>query len=214
MTAVVIFGGSGYAGTHIVEAAAVRGLDVTSVTRTEAAEQIGGARYHLGSLLDPADRARELARADVVLVAVSPRGDMAGRVRGAVAELAAEAESAGVRLGVIGGSGSLTVARGGRRRYELPEFADEARAEAIEMGAVLDDLRAHTGPLDWFYVSPAGDFGPHNAGEYTGEYRIGGDELLVDENGVSTISGADFGVAVVDEIEDPEHPRSRFTIGY
>lgn len=214
MTAVVIFGGSGYAGTHIVEAAAVRGLDVTSVSRTETAEQFAGARYHLGSLLEQADRARELERADVVLVAVSPRGDMAGKVRGAIAELADEAEAAGVRLGVIGGAGSLSATPGGPRLYESPDFPETYRAEALEMGGVLDDLRARTDNLDWFYVSPAGDFGPHVAGEYTGDFRIGGDELLTDNEGVSTISGADFGVAVVDEIETPEHERTRFTLAY
>lgn len=214
MTAVVIFGGSGYTGSHIVEAAVVRGLEVTSVARRETAEQIGGAHYRIGSLLEPTDRARELEHADVVLVTVSPRGDMAGKVRGAIADLAAEAEAAGVRLGVVGGSGSLHLTPGGPRRYELPDFPEAVRAEAIEMAGVLDDLQARAGELDWFYVSPAADYGPHNAGEYTGEYRVGDDELLVDEHGVSAISGADFGVAVVDEIEEPAHHRARFTLAY
>ncbi len=30
----------------------------------------------------------------------------------------------------------------------------------------------------------------------------------------SYISGADFAIAVVDEIEDPKHSRQRFTVGY
>ncbi len=38
--------------------------------------------------------------------------------------------------------------------------------------------------------------------------------LVSDENGKSYISGADLGVAVVDEIETPAHHRGRFTIGY
>ncbi|HTN54887.1 MAG TPA: NAD-dependent epimerase, partial [Microbacterium sp.] len=29
-----------------------------------------------------------------------------------------------------------------------------------------------------------------------------------------TISGADFAIAVVDEIERPRHRRGRFTVGY
>ncbi|MFF8817696.1 MULTISPECIES: NAD(P)-dependent oxidoreductase [Leucobacter] len=214
MTSTVVFGGSGYAGSHIVEAAAVRGLPVTSVTRRESATQIAGASYKLGSLLDPADRAAALADADVVVVAVAPRGDMAGKLRAAIAELAAEAEAAGVRLGVIGGAGSLQQTAGGPRLAELPEFGDEYRPEALEMGGVLDDLLARGGELDWFFVSPPGDFGPWAAGEYRGEYRVGGDVVLTDENGVSAIGGADFGVAIVDEIEDPAHRRERFTVAY
>lgn len=214
MTTLAIFGGSGYAGSHIVEAAMVRGLEVVSYSRAEPAEQMAGVRYEVGSLLESADRARALTGSDVVLVAVSPRGNMAGRVRPAVAALSAEAAEAGVRLGVIGGSGSLHATADGPRLAETPDFGDEFRPEALEMGGVLDDLRASRGDLDWFLVSPPADFGPWAAGEYLGVYRVGGDVLLTDADGRSAISGADFGVAVVDEIEHPRHRRARFTVAY
>lgn len=214
MTKVTVIGGSGYAGAHIVEAAAERGLDVTSVTRSEAAEQMAGVRYATGSILDAADRAKALEGADVVVVAISPRGDMVGKARPAVAALAADAAAAGVRLGVIGGAGSLHAVEGGPRLAETPEFGDEYRPEALEMAGVLDDLRATPESLDWFLISPPGDFGPWVPGEYTGAYRIGGDVMLTDENGRSAISGADFGTAVVDEIESPAHRRARFTVAY
>lgn len=48
MTKIVVFGGSGYSGRHIVEAAVVAGHDVVSLTRYESAEQIGGVHYRLG----------------------------------------------------------------------------------------------------------------------------------------------------------------------
>ena len=214
MTRVTIIGGSGYAGAHIAEAAAVRGFDVTSVSRGEVAQQLAGVKYTQGSLLDPADRARILAAADVVVVAASPRGDMAGSLRPAIAQLAAEADAAGVRLGVVGGAGSLLQSEGGDLVMNGPGFPDEIKPEAAEMGGVLDDLRVTPESLDWFYVSPAGSFGPWAAGEYTGEYRVGGDVLLTDAAGESAISGADFGVGVVDEIETPEHRRARFTLAY
>ena len=214
MTRVSIIGGSGYAGAHIAEAAAVRGFDVHSFSRTEAAEQIAGVAYGIGSILNAADRARALDGADVVVVADSPRGDMAGQVRPAVAALAAEAAEAGVRLGVIGGAGSLLQSEGGDLVMNSPEFPAEVKPEAAEMGGVLDDLRATPERLDWFLVSPAGTFGPWVAGEYRGEYRVGGDVLLTDAAGESNISGADFGVAVVDELETPAHHRARFTVAY
>lgn len=214
MTSIVVFGGSGYAGSHILEAAAVRGLQATSLTRREAAAQIAGVTYRTGSILDAGDRAAALDGADVLIVAVSPRGEMAGKVRPAIAALAADAEAAGVRLGVIGGAGSLEQTPGGPLLAESPDFGEEFKPEALEMAGVLTDLRANEGALDWFFVSPAGDFGPWVAGEFRDEYRVGGDVLLTDENGVSAIGGADFGVAIVDEIEEPAHRRTRFTIAY
>lgn len=214
MTSIVVFGGSGYAGSHIAEAAAVNGHQVTSLTRREAATQIAGVTYRTGSILDAADRAAALKGAEVVIVAVSPRGEMAGQVRPAIAALAADAEAAGVRLGVIGGAGSLEQTPGGPLLADSPDFGEEFKPEALEMAAVLADLRANDGSLDWFFVSPAGDFGPWVAGEFRGEYRVGGDVLLTDDNGVSAIGGADFGVAIVDEIEEPTHHRARFTVAY
>jgi putative NADH-flavin reductase len=45
-------------------------------------------------------------------------------------------------------------------------------------------------------------------------YRLGGDRLLVAEDGRSHISMEDFAVAILDEAEKAEHPRQRFTAAY
>jgi putative NADH-flavin reductase len=79
---------------------------------------------------------------------------------------------------------------------------------------VLEDLQSGTGGREWFYVHPAGGFGAWAPGERTGEYRDGGEVLVVDQSGESFISGPDLAVAVVDEIEDPKHTGRRFTVGY
>ena len=47
-----------------------------------------------------------------------------------------------------------------------------------------------------------------------GTYRVGGDVLLSDENGVSEISGADFAHAIIDEVESPSHRRARMSVAY
>jgi putative NADH-flavin reductase len=48
----------------------------------------------------------------------------------------------------------------------------------------------------------------------TGAYRLSDDVLLTDDNGVSTISGADLAAAVVDEIEQPRYRRRRFHVAH
>jgi putative NADH-flavin reductase len=38
--------------------------------------------------------------------------------------------------------------------------------------------------------------------------------LVTDEKGDSYISGPDFAIAVLDEIENPKHTGERFTVGH
>ena len=214
MARISVFGGTGYAGSNIVAEAARRGHSVTSVSRKLPEQRIDDVDYLEGSLLDADTRAKVLANSDVVALAVAPRGDMVGKVRPAVAAIAAEAERAGVRIGVVGGAGSLHVAEGGPRIFDLPDFGAEYRPESLEMGGILDDLKATPETFDWFYLSPAGGFVGFAPGERRGTYRVGGDVLLTDDEGNSFIGGEDFGTAVVDEIEQPAHRRARFTVAY
>ena len=214
MARISVFGGTGYAGGNVVAEAAKRGHSVTSVSRNLPEQRVDGVDYLQGSLLDADTRAKVLADSDVVVVTVAPRGDMAGRVAPGIAELAAEAERAGVRIGVIGGAGSLHVAEGGPRLFDTPGFPAEYKPESLEMAAALDDLRNSPQSLDWFYLCPPAAFGGFAPGEARGTYRVGGDLLLTDDEGNSFIGGADFGTAVVDEIEQPAHRRARFTVAY
>ena len=95
-----------------------------------------------------------------------------------------------------------------------PSFTEEYKPEALEAIDILEDLAADDGRQDWFFIHPAGGFGAFNPGERTGSYRNGGDVIVTDDKGDSYISGADFAIAVLDEIEEPKHSRERFTVGY
>jgi putative NADH-flavin reductase len=50
--------------------------------------------------------------------------------------------------------------------------------------------------------------------ERTGHFRLGDDQLIIDEKGKSAISFEDFAVALLDEAEEPHHTKRRFSIGY
>ncbi|WP_374314768.1 NAD(P)-dependent oxidoreductase [Microbacterium sp.] len=213
MARIAVIGGTGYAGSHIVAEAVSRGHTVVSVARSVPAERIEGATYIEGTLLDVPSLVAELEGVDVVISAVPARADMEGLVRTNVAELVAELPES-VRIGVIGGAGGSLVAPGGERLVDQPSFTEEYKPEALEAIGILEDLQQGPASRDWFYIHPAGGFGFWNPGERTGSYRDGGDVLVTDENGESFISGADLGVAVVDEIENPKHSRERFTVGY
>lgn len=212
MALIAVLGGTGYAGRHIVAEAAQRGHTVVSIARSVPGERVPGATYVEGTLLDVPGLVEQLPGVDVVISAVSPRGEMAGLVRPNLEALAATLPDT-VRLGVIGGAGGSLVAPGGPRVIDAG-FPEEFKDEALEMIGVLDDLESSASDRDWFFVHPAGGFGAFAPGERTGRYRTGGDVIVTDDDGASYISGEDLAVAVLDEIEDPRHSRARFTVGY
>jgi len=214
MTTISVLGGTGFAGSRIVAEAAHRGFTVTSWSRSLPEEQVPGVTYRTGDLLDRDVLAQAVQGADVVIGALSPRGALDGKLRGVYADLTRITESAGARLGIVGGAGSLLVSEGGPQLMTTPDFPKEYASEPKQLGEVLEDLRAHEGPLDWFLVSPSAGFGAQNPGTETGRFRVGGDVLLTDDNGASSISGADFATAFVNEVATPEHHRTRFTVGY
>ena len=91
-----------------------------------------------------------------------------------------------------------------------PGLPDWVRPGALATFNALEQLRKEP-ELEWTYLAPSADLFP---GERTGKFRLGTDQLLVDANGQSRISIQDYAVAVLDELEKPQHIRQRFTVGY
>jgi putative NADH-flavin reductase len=212
MSTIVVFGGTGYTGGNVVREAASRGHQVIAVSRTEPKGPIPGVRYEVGQVEDVAPRV--VPGADVVVAALSPRGDMVGRLVDAYGRLARLSAEAGARLLLVGGFSSLRPAPD-QPRFVEGEIPEPYRAEALE-GEATRVLLAEGAPdeLDWVFVSPAGGYGSFAPGERTGAYRVGGEVALVDAEGHSNISGADFALAVVDEIDTPRHHRAHIGVAY
>lgn len=211
---ITVLGGSGYAGAAVVAEGRRRGHVVTAVSRSAPAEQIDGVEYRTGSVLDGGVLEDAVAGRDVVVVALSPRSDLAGGKQEAVIEgLIGRLAGTPTRLGYIGGASSLLVADDGPRLWDVAR--DQLPADAkpeIETGLkVFDLLQDSPASVDWFYVSPPADFGSWLGTPSKGSYLLGGDILLRDEEGTSTISAADLALAILDEIETPAHRRRRFT---
>ncbi len=213
MARIVVLGGTGYAGRHIVQEAVSRGHDVIAVSRSTPSDPVEGASFVQGSALDAASLANAFDGADAVVSALSPRGDMTDRVLDALRNVVDALGDTRTRLGVIGGAGGSLVAPEGPRLFDL-DFPEEYRHEAQVGIDSLELLQSTDAGLDWFFIHPAEVFGPWAEGERTGHYRDGGDVLVRDAEGKSFISGADLAVAVVDEIEQGNHRRERFTVGY
>jgi len=212
MARIVVFGGTGYTGSNVVREAASRGHEVVSVSRSRPKQPVDGVRYVIGTVEDTAPRV--VPGADAVVATLSPRGDMAGRLVEVYGELARLSAQVGARYLQVGGFSSLRPAPG-RPRYVEGDIAEQYRDEALE-GEATRAMLVGQAPkdLDWVFVSPAGAYGAWAAGERTGSYRVGGEVALFDAEGGSTISGADFALAVVDEIDTPCHHREQIGVAY
>jgi len=114
------------------------------------------------------------------------------------------------RFLVVGGAGYLYVSPG-LRLVDSGVMPDSFKPAVNALGKFYTDHLMKEKELDWVFFSPAADI---FQGEKTGKFRLGKDDLIVDEEGHSRISVCDYAVAMVDELENDEHHRERFTIGY
>lgn len=200
---VAVIGASGRGGSRIVDELARRGHQVTAIARhPEKIKAHAGVSAVTGDLFD-AGFAKLLAGHDAVVSAVHFSASDPRKLIEAV-------RAAGVgRYLVMGGAGSLEVAPG-VRLVDTPAFPAIYKDEATKGGDFLDMLRSESG-LDWSFLSPAAMI---DSGARTGKFRLGKDQLLIDAQGKSFISFEDYAVAVVDELERPQHSRQRFTVAY
>ena len=201
---IAVIGASGNAGSRISAELAGRGHAVTAIARNpgKVASQANVTAIE-GDVLDQAGLAGLLAGHDAAVSSVHFLDSDPARLIGAAKE------SKVGRYLVVGGAGSLEVAPG-VRLVTTAGFPVAYKAEAEKGAAFLDLLRAEK-ELNWTFLSPSALF---TAGERTGKFRLGTDQLLTAEDGKSWISFEDFAVALADEIERPAHIRQRFTVGY
>ncbi len=114
------------------------------------------------------------------------------------------------RLLIVGGAGSLFVNREHTMMVsETPDFPNSYKPIASAMAKALRELRERN-DVKWTYISPAGDFRPD--GERTGQYLVGGEELILNEKGESIISYADYAIAMIDEATKGNHIKQRIGV--
>lgn len=201
---IALIGAAGRVGSRILNELLNRGHEVTGIVpHTDKLLPREHLTVKRGDINDKDSLAKLLAGQDAVISAVpflivNPRS------------LIAAVKQAGVgRLLVVGGAGSLEVAPG-VQMVDTANFPASARPESLAGRDLLYALRKEP-DLDWTFLSPSGEFIP---GGRTGKFRLGKDQVLVDDQGKSWISFEDFAIALVDEVEAPKHSKMRFTVGY
>lgn len=218
---VVLLAATGRAGKAILNELVARGHNVVAVARNldklpqPLPENVTAEQSHLDSV----EQLSEIMQnADAVVSAFGPSSqdpryttdvtytdqllEVTQRIIAAVQLVKAP------RLIVVGGAGSLwfspnvTVLDSG---YWPRSYIPIAQSHVKAFAALRN---SH---INWTYFSPPMLI---QNGERTGKFRLGKDDIIKDENGKNHISFEDYAVALVDELENPQHEYERFTIGY
>ena len=197
---VALIGASGQAGSRLLAELARRGHQATGIARhPEKIAASPGVVARKGDVFDKAGIVALIKGHDAVISSVHFTASDPKILIEAVRESGVK------RYFVVGGAGSLEVAPG-VKLIDTPQFPAAYKAEASKGGEFLELLRKEN-DLEWTFLSPSAMF---VAGERTGKFRLGKDQLLTNEKG-SSISFEDFAIAAVDELEKPAHVRQRFT---
>jgi putative NADH-flavin reductase len=214
MSRITVLGGTGYAGSAIVEQAAARGHDVTALSRGIPKAPSANVTYVQGDATDAATLSSVIADADVVVATLAWRGASTSAFRDVNRVIAGLADAAGARLYVVGGFSSLRPAPGADRFVtDLNHVPAEIRDEVLAGSAIIiEDLPATPASLDWVFVSPALGFGAHAPSESLGRYQLGDDVAVEPETG-GIISAADYALGLVDLIEKDDHHRAHVNLG-
>jgi len=206
---VAIIGASGKAGSFILKEAVVRGHEVTAIVRNAAKLQNQQVSVLEKDVFDL--KAEDVKEFDVVVNAFGAAPGQehlhvdAGRVL-----IEAMKGAPQTRLIVVGGAGSLFADEAKTIRVmDTPDFPKEYYPTALNQGKNLADLQKAT-DIQWTFISPAAFFNPE--GKRTGAYQKGKDHIMVNAQGQSYVSYADFAIALLDEIENPQHINERFTL--
>lgn len=219
MKNVVLIGASGFVGSAILREALNRGHRVTAVVLNP--EKITVENPNLTVVKADAtnpDTLAALARGkDAIISAYNP-----GWTNPRQYELTLEnyprivegAKRSGVeRLLIVGGAGTLFV-KPGVRLVDTGVLPEAWLPGVKSLGEFYLNTLMKERDIDWVFFSPAANLGNMGPGVRTGKYRLGKDDMLVDDKGESFISVEDYAVAMIDELELARHHRERFTAAY
>jgi len=202
---IALIGASGNIGSKITQELLTRGYNVTAIARNpekvEASERVTPVA---GDILQPQQLAETLKGHDAVICAASFIPNESEKLLEAI-------RLSGVnRYLMVGGAASL-LNEDGIKVWETLEGLPDGVMNYIQEGMRALDLLKEADDFDWTFLSPAVVIGP---GERTGKFRLGKDNVVADDNGESKISYDDYAIALVDELEQGNNIKARFTLGY
>lgn len=217
---IVIYGASGNIGSKIVTEALNRDHEVIGVSRNPASLEFDHPNFTavVGDVTSVDSMLGIITGVDAVIMSVRGNGadnsaeqTVTNRASLTFIDAAQQLGEAAPRVLQVGNQATLTrngvLGLNSGRYKEGTALYGRVWAHAL----ALENYQATT-DVKWTIFSPSGSIAP---GERTGSYRLGDDEVLLNEAGQEAgISDEDFAVAFIDEIENPQLLRQRKAVGY
>ena len=217
MKKVAVIGATGFVGTQVVKELANRGYFVNALARnTSKIEESENVKAIAVDVYNTSELSEILKGNDAVISAFNPGWTnpniFEDFLKGAESIEKAVEESGVKRFITVGGAGSLYIAEG-LQLIDTPEFPAEIKPGAEAARQYLEMIKKNE-ILDWTFFSPAIEMHQGTAGVRKGTYRTALENPVFDENGRSVLSVEDVAVALVDELENNQFVKQRFTAAY
>jgi len=217
MKKVAVIGATGFVGAHVVKELADRGYAVEALVR-DASKVKSQANVTAKSVdVNNVDELAEALKGSDAVISTFNAGwtnpNLYNDFLNGSENIQKAVEQSGVkRLIVVGGAGSLYTPDN-VQIVDTPDFPDAYKPGATAARDYLNKIKENK-TLDWTFFSPAVEMNQANVGERTGKYRTSLETPVFDENGRSRLSVEDVAVVLVDELEQNNHIRERFTAAY
>ncbi|MBK1895336.1 NAD(P)-dependent oxidoreductase [Chryseobacterium paridis] len=217
MKKVAVIGATGFVGSHVVKELENRGYEVEAIVRDaskiEQSEKVKAKSIDVNNVDQLADG---LQGTDAVISTYNAgwtNPNLYNDFLTGSENIEKAVEKSGVkRLIVVGGAGSLYTPDN-VQIVDTPDFPEAYKPGATAARDYLNKIKENN-TLDWTFFSPAIEMNQANVGSRTGKYRTSLETPVFDENGRSILSVEDVAVALVDELEQNNHIRERFTAAY
>jgi len=218
MINIALIGASGFVGTAILTEALNRGHKVKAIVRNpeHITEQHENLTVVKADALEAEQIKAAIAGSDAVISAYNAGWSNPNIyeefIRGSQS-IEAAVKAAGIkRYIVIGGAGALEIAPG-IQAVDTPEFPAAIYPGASAARDYFNILKKDE-ELDWTFFSPAFEMHQGTSGVRTGNYRLGTNQPVFNDEDRSVLSVEDLALVIIDELENPKHIRQQFTAAY
>ncbi|KFC20593.1 NAD(P)-dependent oxidoreductase [Chryseobacterium sp. FH1] len=213
---VAVIGATGFVGKQVVNELSNRGYVVNAIARDSSKVE---EKDNVSAISADVNNVEELAKVlegnDAVINTFNPgwtNPNLYNDFLNGSKNIESAVEKSGVkRFITVGGAGSLYI--DGNQLVDGPDFPADIKPGATAARDYLNEIKKNE-TLDWTFFSPAIEMHQGTAGVRTGTYRTALENPVFDADGRSILSVEDVAVALVDELEQNNFVKQRFTAAY